>query len=443
MPQPYIPKNLKPGIFVEKRRYVVVRLRHNQHPEFYARVGRVDEPTVFMDAERICENKRKEWRGDRHGLEVLARSIVIERAGDIYWENHLKKLVNPNGYLRHLNLFMAHVAHRHVETITTLDVESHVAILQKRGIKKSTVNRHLATISGLFTKLDEWQERREIADLAGVNLPRRNPCKYIERESEKDLVRKVVLTPDQFSAFMMCATIRLRRCLLAAVHSILRPGDLRALSKARHIDRGNNIFSGLQRKSGRPFAPPITPAMWELINTAPGDKILDFKNHEKEFKAARRRAGMSHLQFRDLRRTGARMMLKNGTDIASVQQYLGHGDLNTTQRYVGAANEDLQEAGKILQDLYKWPSVQEPSPCTNCNRVRPETRMNTLGLCDFCESGYRRQGKFSGKIVSKLSANEIVTNSEGIAKCIDYQENRPICHSQKSTLAQQTLNPLV
>jgi hypothetical protein len=184
-----------------------------------------------------------------------------------------------------------------------------------------------------------------------------------------------------------------------------------ALRKSANIDAANNIFTGLQRKSGRKYEPPITAQMWDLIRTAPGDHIFDFANHDKEFKAARRRAGMPEVQFRDLRRTGARMMLRNGVDIATVQKYLGHGDLNTTQRYVGASGEDLQAAGKILNNMYKWPTITEAPPCSNCGRQRgPETLDNAERLCTFCVGGFKaaqvRQvknqqkssGNFSGKV---------------------------------------------
>jgi hypothetical protein len=35
-------------------------------------------------------------------------------------------------------------------------------------------------------------------------------------------------------------------------------------------------FRGVQAKTGREYVLPINETMWELINTAPNDQILDF-----------------------------------------------------------------------------------------------------------------------------------------------------------------------
>jgi len=445
--KPYIPKNLAPGISVYKDRYVVVRMKHGRE-RFFKHIGAVSEPNIFVEAEAVRNQKIEEWRTNRLNIEPKIELLGIEKAREIYWENHVKDLAQNQNYKRQLDLICDAWAMRTVDAITSRDVKDHVKFLKARGLSKSTINRHLACISGLFTKLDEWQALDEIPELRNVKLPRRNPCKHVERESEKDLVRKIVLTPEQFDLFMMGATIRLRRAMLGAVHSILRKGDLSALTKSANIDAANNIFTGLQRKSGRKFEPPITPQMWDLIRTAPGDQIFDFTNHDKEFKAARRRAGMPEVQFRDLRRTGARMMLRSGVDIATVQKYLGHGDLNTTQRYVGASGEDLQAAGKILDGMYKWPTMTEAPPCSNCGRQRgPETLDNAERLCTFCAGGFKaaivRRVKNEKKSAVILTVKEFDRKVPNISKSVDIQVDPSSLGGAKWRVAQETLNLLV
>jgi len=265
--------------------------------------------------------------------------------------------------------------------------------------------------------------------------------------SEEALIRKVVLSANDFDAFMMAAPIRLRRLMLGAVHSLLRPCDLKTLSKS-HIDEDRNIFVGLQKKSGRRYEPPITAAMWDLIRTAPGEQIFDATNFQKEFNATRLRAGMPHVQFRDLRRTGARKMLKGGADIDTVRAYLGHGDLNTTRRYVGAANQDLQEASKILEGLYKWPTLTDAPPCSNCGRLRgPEVLTNPERHCAFCVAGFKaaalRAQKNQLNSSGKSSGTPFKPWQDGMTEMLAGQSLLSKIPDPNITLEQETLNLLV
>jgi integrase len=50
----------------------------------------------------------------------------------------------------------------------------------------------------------------------------------------------------------------------------------------------------------------IKSSMKALIDTAPGRRIFDFTNFRKDFEEARKKAGIPHFEFKDLRRTAAR-----------------------------------------------------------------------------------------------------------------------------------------
>lgn len=53
----------------------------------------------------------------------------------------------------------------------------------------------------------------------------------------------------------------------------------------------------------------------------------------------------------DLRRTAATLMVKNGMNAFDVQRILGHSNIKTTQRYVAAAQINLEEAMKRYSPL--------------------------------------------------------------------------------------------
>jgi hypothetical protein len=99
--------------------------------------------------------------------------------------------------------------------------------------------------------------------------------------------------------------------------------------------------------------------MWDLIGTAPDDKILDFAGFEGRWKRAVKRAGLKGLQFRDLRRTAATALHDSGVPLKTISVMLGHAAVTTTIRYLGIKNENLRQAGDILASKYHAPAGTE------------------------------------------------------------------------------------
>ena len=60
------------------------------------------------------------------------------------------------------------------------------------------------------------------------------------------------------------------------------------------------------------------------------------------------KAGLDSTQYspHKLRHTAATLMLQNGVDVRTLQELLGHENLNTTQIYTHVTNENLRLAAK-------------------------------------------------------------------------------------------------
>ena len=60
------------------------------------------------------------------------------------------------------------------------------------------------------------------------------------------------------------------------------------------------------------------------------------------------KAGLDSTQYsaHKLRHTAATLMLQNGVDVKTVQEVLGHENLNTTQIYTHIENTELQIASE-------------------------------------------------------------------------------------------------
>ena len=67
------------------------------------------------------------------------------------------------------------------------------------------------------------------------------------------------------------------------------------------------------------------------------------------WKRAIKRAGLKGLQFRDLRRTAATALHDSGVPLKTISVMLGHSEVTTTIRYLAIKNENLKQAGAILE----------------------------------------------------------------------------------------------
>ena len=431
MTRKYQKRNLPPGVFVTRKKhrdYVEIRLYSNGR-SYFEHVGPADEAGIMVKAEARRNHLLEQKRIGKLDLVAAKVQLTVNEAAEVFWKLYAHTKTDFRSPLDRLKAFRGE---RFLHQLTRLDVQAFRDWLSdKFKLCDATVNRHHMVLTNMYNRFYEWKE--DLPEYRNLVLPVNNPGERCRMPDMSYRDRTRVVTPEEFDRLMLHADMKTRRILLGLIHSLLRQCDLRALSKSRNIDQDRNCFVGLQKKSKRKFEPPITPEMWAIINTAPGDLIFpNFPlNFPAPFRRLCKRANVSGLQPRDLRRSGARMLLKKGQDIAIVQRYLGHGDVRTTQRYVGAQPAELQEAGKILSHDYRWPAepVKEAVLCANCHK-KPADTYGGHGLCVFCFSLTKRkwrpvrlaQGKFSPFFSPTVenATNEIAKidrELEGNGKC--------------------------
>jgi integrase len=100
-------------------------------------------------------------------------------------------------------------------------------------------------------------------------------------------------------------------------------------------------------KNGNPRIVPIHPRVAVCArHFSPAPKITIQRNWEK----ARKRVGLQHVHFHDLRHSAASELINNQVDLYTVGRVLGHKDARSTARYSHLAVESLAAAvGKIGQ----------------------------------------------------------------------------------------------
>lgn len=70
------------------------------------------------------------------------------------------------------------------------------------------------------------------------------------------------------------------------------------------------------------------------------------------WKYARELAGFPELRIHDLRHSFASALVNSGATLYDVQHLLGHSSMRTTQRYAHLASDRLQNAARLIDDVY-------------------------------------------------------------------------------------------
>lgn len=353
-------KTIPRGVMI-RRESVWVRVFHDRQ-EILERIGPVNSINIDRAKERV-DRLKSDIKNGRLGLDHKVRPLRMDHAVEIFWNLHASKKDAARAFRYQLDHLKAFFSQRFIHTISDIDVINYRGWRGKqlwRGhpIKSSTINREQTVLTTFFNKLRLWKKKQIIDNYL---LPDDNPTLGIRKADERPFARTRIVTPEEFKKFLEVAPESVRRICLAAVNTTLRWKTLAALSK-RNVYSADQSLGGTQSKVKKLYRVPVNGVIQKLIDTAPSEELFDFTNFRKLFEDAVTKSGVPWFQFRDLRRTGARMMLQKGIDIATVSRYLGHSDIRTTQIYVSPSQNDLAVAGEILGSMYN----HDPAP--NCGQ---------------------------------------------------------------------------
>ena len=108
----------------------------------------------------------------------------------------------------------------------------------------------------------------------------------------------------------------------------------------------------VQAKTKQEFSIWINPVLEEIIEASHGEFILDFTGFRNRLYALKRKAGIE-FQLRDLRRTAATMVAKEGVELEAIRSLLGHTSTSMTEVYIQASDKQIQKAGEILGEKFR------------------------------------------------------------------------------------------
>lgn len=277
----------------------------------------------------------------------VMKRITMNQALNMYWDVHASQKKSYKSFKVAIGHIRNVLGKKYIDEITRIDIQLYRNIREKQN-KSSTVNREHTVLVHLFNLLKELNRNKTI----NVSLPPENPASLVRKVNERQFSRKRVVTPTEYNKFESFLGNDIRDVCRMAILTTLRKKDLQNLNRD-NINVSTNQLEGVQAKTQKPYAIPITSHIKEILDKHPSEKILNFKNFRRQFNKARKECGLQHFRFMDLRRSGARTMLLNGIDIKTVSEYLGHQDLRMTQAYVPPCSLDFQKAANTLSMAYQ------------------------------------------------------------------------------------------
>jgi integrase len=268
--------------------------------------------------------------------------------------------------------------------------------LIERRLARSTVQRDLANLSGIFRRA---RRKGWIAT---------NPYDNAERVKVTDSGDFTVLSVEQLEAVARAAQTAQEAALYrAAAFTGLRLGELRALrwcdvdfaTATVHVRRNLPAHGEEKVPKSRvvrsvPLIDQAARALDELSRrehlTEPDDRVfisptgntLDDGDARDGFYRALERAGLGHLRrqeqpitFHDLRHTFGTLTVQVWP-VPEVQAYMGHADIKTTMRYVHhVPKHDAAERLSRFVAASVSPLCPEPAPSSATER--PSAQLST------------------------------------------------------------------
>lgn len=197
--------------------------------------------------------------------------------------------------------------------------------MQAEGLATGTINRRLAALRRVTRLAAEWGwiSHPPMVRLLGGEEPRTR-----------------TLTETQVKALAMACDGSARDCILLGAYTGLRMGEILALRADQVL---GDVLVLTRTKTGRQRAVPVPQIALPIIARIPLG--ITYAQLRKVFEAARIKAGMPEVQFRDLRRTYGSWIVQRTGNLRAAQELLGHTTSTITARhYAHLLTDHLRDA---------------------------------------------------------------------------------------------------
>ena len=233
-----------------------------------------------------------------------------------------------------------------INTVTRAEVNAWIAEgLRERVV--STVKRELNTLKAIFNDAVRAGEIPE------------SPCDRADKLSA-NTARQRFLSAEEIVRLLAAAErvgTWLRDAILWALHSGMRRGEVQSMRWPDILDisGGGKVVMLATTKSGKPRRVICTTGMLEVLDRQTDRRItgddrvfpVSKMTWRRRWEKARELAGLSDIDFHDLRRTNATQAAASGVDLRTLAARIGHTDLAMLEKHyamvVGSAEHEAAE----------------------------------------------------------------------------------------------------
>lgn len=326
------------------------------------------------------------------GIICTQQNLTLEKFIPQYLDT-AKETLSPSTYEFYISIInrfiLPMLGHHKLQEIKPVHVQAFISQLNniqssipnaKNKISPNTVKRYLCVLQSIFrlaVKLGIISDNPASAVKLTLKKTVKPEIDIFNKQEATEMLLALKDEPLQFQVFIQLAIMTgARRGELVA----LKFSDFDMITNKVTIERAAIKITGeqVQIKAPKDYEVreiAVTPECIELVKALKREKetqrinlgtqwhesdwlftqwngeIMNPQTPTKQFSKFLNRHGFRHRKLHSLRHTSATLLLYGGVSLKQVQGRLGHGDIETTNKYLHCLSDADAEAANVLQSM--------------------------------------------------------------------------------------------
>lgn len=326
------------------------------------------------------------------GIICTQQNLTLEKFISQYLDT-AKETLSPSTYEFYISIInrfiLPMLGHHKLQEIKPVHVQAFISQLNnvqssipnaKNKISPNTVKRYLCVLQSIFrlaVKLGIISDNPASAVKLTLKKTIKPEIDIFNKQEATEMLLALKDEPLQFQVFIQLAIMTgARRGELVA----LKFSDFDMITNKVTIERAAIKITGeqVQIKAPKDYEVreiAVTPECIELVKALKREKetqrinlgtqwhesdwlftqwngeIMNPQTPTKQFSKFLNRHGFRHRKLHSLRHTSATLLLYGGVSLKQVQGRLGHGDIETTNKYLHCLSDADAEAANVLQSM--------------------------------------------------------------------------------------------
>ena len=331
--------------------------------------GKRDIRSFSGETQREAKAKRDEFLRKREAGLITGKDLRFEEWADIWFENH-KDNIKPttqDGYRYTLRILKDHFGRRKLSEIKAMDIEQFLKKLRKDGRSDSALAQCRGMLFQIFNKA------------AANDIILKNPVAFADKMRKRPPREKEAFTADEVRTLlrelpedkigwsirlMLCTGMRTQELLGLEPRHIAQDGSSINIAQAVVMVKGTAIIG--------------TPKSYDSYRTIPVPELVQYcarnlRNTDKKFiweagrpdmpcnpshfrtqfkKALQGVEGVRVLTPHCCRHTFVSQMQALGVDIETIQNIVGHAEIDMTRHYLHVQEPKRLEAAQRFSEAF-------------------------------------------------------------------------------------------